>query len=321
MMSLLTLREKDKLKELKEYAVRADALRRQIEEILKTLKELYGGDINLKFLVERLVEKYSPPGVEGEEVKLAAGSLKEYTEVLEKNLKELTGKVKLLENITLNLKSLERNVEELKKWRALLKDISEFKYVEASRALEKYERLVRSSPTLSLEELTSDIAILNDEFRYQIRTCKNIFFKKLKKVRDELESTVKLLSKAIHLALMEEKSRVDSISEKLKKIDKILEYALKNAPNCHINLNELYKEIVEYGEELKKISSKSLGGEELEVLKQFHKLASAYGSKTVQFYNVVEYISRRTGYPIEDVQKILYKLNKRNVINLSVKLA
>jgi len=136
-MSLITVERRDELEELANIADKARKLRREIENILSTLKSVYGSNAQLSVLVDELVKEYKPPNFDGEEVRLASGSLREYASSLEELLKDLTVKARNLEYLYNVLDKVEDNIRKLELWTELVKKVSDYRYHEATRVLDK----------------------------------------------------------------------------------------------------------------------------------------------------------------------------------------
>ena len=315
------VKEKDKLEEISNLAVKAYKLKEQLNALLKTLRTVYGSKSQISPLVEDVLKRYTPPPLKGGEYELAANGLKEYVEDVDRKLRQLSNKINQIDYVSKLLDKIDLKANELKKWAKLVKQVSPYQYMEALKAVDKYEKLIGSISAGKLDDLVASLAILGEELDHRVKVCKNAYFKRIKEIKKELDIAFKMLGKARATAALEERAEVDAIASKLKSIAEKLENTWSKAPEYEVDIKECREEVRKSIERLKQIVSKTFTESEVKVLEAVNRIANVYKERSIPLTAFFEYVSRNTELDMEDAYRITYLLAKRGAVRIEVRVS
>ncbi|HDD63763.1 MAG: hypothetical protein DRJ32_04270 [Thermoprotei archaeon] len=306
------------LETLTDILNRAEKLKKQIENLVDTLVKVYSSRGNLKPMVERIVREYElkPIEIDGSLVR----NLEDYVRDMELYLKKLIRYADHLDKLSNGLDNMDKLASDLEAWANLVKDLNEYLYSEALKALSRYNAFLTKIGNLEVSEALSTAAVISDDLRMLTRNCRTLVLKRIREIRSSLGSLRSLAQIADRIAVLEDKEKVTRIKEWISETERKLDLIEQRAPYTDESLVGYGAKIREYMDFLKRVVSEMLSKEETRVLKEIGKIGRALDGRSIRFHELVELVSRYSGLSIDESMKIVYKLSKKNLVKVNVKL-
>ena len=321
-MSITELRGRGNLvDEIEEAAARIKALREKVDKVRRSIFENISEDEELSALLKSIVESSEPPEVPQSKLLPAAEGLKEYEERLKNYfefLVELENKVQKIEKLRGELGEVMR---ELEAWRSKLSSLSPYHSAEAFKARQKAEDALREIGARPLSETLEELRLSYERGLHVAKVCRVVYSNALKELEGRLGSLRKLVEKARKVARMEDSAVIEEASRLVEEAEARILEAKEKMPFDDVDVAELRTKVVEAASKLEEIVSRELGPDERRILEEYGRLVKAYEGRRVRFYRLVEHLSRSTGLSLEDTLKLLYRLEKKNLVRILSRLS
>jgi len=321
-MSITELRGKGNLvDEIGEAAARVKALREKVYKVRRAIFENISEDEELSALLKSIVESSEPPEVPQSKLLPAAEGLKEYEESLKNYfefLVELENKVQKIEKLRRELGEVMR---ELEAWRSKLSSLSPYHSAEAFKARQKAEDSLREIGAHPLSETLEELRLSYERGLHVAKVCRVVYSNVLKELEGRLGSLRKLVEKARKVAGVEYSVVIEEAARLVEEAEARLLEAKERMPFDDVDVVALRARVVDAAGKLEEIVSRELGPDERRILEEYGRLVKAYEGRRVRFYRLVEHLSRSTGLSLEDTLKLLYRLEKKNLVRILSKLS
>ncbi len=311
----------DPIEYLAEKANTVVRLKKRTENLIKLIEDRYKDDENLSKLVENLLTTISLPEPPPENRILQTGyEISSYETQLKRYLDTLTRYTLALEELSQNLRELKEKLEILTQWNRIIQNIDPYFLLEGNRLAKKATKILEE---LSLEDpvmSSQEIKVLSKNIDKHLRLVKKIFLKRINEILSEIQENEILINRVISFSDIVERGKIDVLREKLINIKTIIEKAKNNPLDYQVNLEEKRKEIEEIKRFINDFLKSKISPEEEKILSTITRASKFFANRKVSYSYLVDYISKETGIPLYETQKLLYKLDKKKVIKLNISL-
>ncbi len=310
----------DQLEKLAEVSRRALELRRRIKGLMELLKERYSSNPRLSELVENIAKAFSPPQPPSEkELYTTSRTLEEYSKVLEEYSERLVRCAAALEKLEQALGRLEELSEKLKKWCELVGEANPYLKSEGLKLASRATKILESVPLEDPARSLADCNALVREMARQVKLCKRVYERRVDELLCLVESALKIAKRAEIAALdIERGSEVRAIMDRLRRILAELEDARRDPKP--VKFGEVKREVLELKGRLAAVIEGSVSEEERKIMEELARLARASASKGLSLCYVAESAARAAGVSVVEALEEIYKLNKRGLIKVQVKV-
>lgn len=318
---LLENKREFSLEKLEALTRKANELRANLNALLRAIESKYSSDSRFGSLVKNLLRTVHIPEPVSESLIEASSSLEKYVAELERRVKTLTEYAVALDKVYSEIEKLEGEVEELEKWEELLRELAPHLSAEASRLLSSAHRLIQQPPFDDIRRFLDEISLLSREIANQNRVCKSVYLNRVNELLSSASQLYKAVKRVVKAQPFLEAGEIRSYEESLRRLVEKLEAANRRPLEEKLDLASIKKEIEKIEKEISKLAEGSLSDEENSLIKELEKLARSLSSRPVNYFTLLELLSRRTGIPVDRAAYMLYVLEKRGLITLQVRLS
>jgi len=300
------------------------SLSRQIDELINILSQKYldreGGLVASIF--KNIVEVERPPKLPESmksNIYVLDKELDKYLNGLQEYVDKISRIALLLDRAERVERNLREEINETVKWSKILEQINPYYYSEAIRTINKYKRILESISTKDVKKFLRELEGYLEDLRVKNSFYKRICSKRIDELYDLCSLAVKLYGQARLIVGMDQIAILEEKIGEVRKIKKMLDEYMKDM-SSKLDLREIRSRLMEIIGYFREIFTKTMDREKSEVLSTISMISKASEGKLLRLDELIEQVSRRTGYSREKVLETIYFLNKRNLLDIRIRI-
>jgi anion-transporting ArsA/GET3 family ATPase len=288
----------------------------RLEALYKSLKERASRNPLLERILNKSFTLLNIPELPAlQEVERTARSLEEYSTRLHTLITTIEDALRKIDHIESSMNEIEKNRHELEKWTDVIQNLNPSLYSDAVRLLRKAEKIQQEDYN-DFNDLYKRVEEIKQQLYQMYVKTRTEYNKTVSILQGEVATTQEVLAKAEVVASLQDRAKIEQSKARLKQIEEYLSKA-KQDPQP-IDPNAIYKELAKIKNEAQSLLNTALSELEIKVYEETLRYTNILGRKPIPLTELLEYVSRKTNMPTQEVLRTLYSLATKGLLSVKV---